>query len=149
MEPNETVATCHSLPCNIDYTGPAPGVDVYFQPMDLPTSSQAEKVPNATYQAVSLRGRGLLSKVDDRNTVNGHVMRLQSNLSSDGVKEERNLQSIRYFDKYLEWHHEHQTSVLQNLRSGSKLDRAREWMDTAEALHAPLPCAPNSSTKTC
>jgi Ribonuclease H2 non-catalytic subunit (Ylr154p-like) len=157
MESNAPpIATCHSVPCNIAYTGPAPGVDVYFRPMDLPTPSTAGDASTVRFQAAAIRGRGLLTKLDDRNVVNGHVLKVKSNSCSSEidpgeVKEVRGLQSIRSFDRFLEWHHEHQTSVLQNMRSSSKLDRAREWMQTAEALHAPLPIktSNNGLAETC
>jgi hypothetical protein len=145
MEPNAPpIVTCHSVPCDIAYTGPALGVDVYFRPMELPTSSSTDDSPNMIYQAASIRGRGLLTKVDDRSRVHGHVLQVQSSSISSGldhgeINEIRGLQSVRSFGRYFEWHHEHQTSVLQNMRSDSKLDRAREWMETAEVLHAPLP----------
>jgi hypothetical protein len=112
--------------------------------MELPTSSTVDDSPEVIYQAASIRGRGLLTKVDDRSLVHGHLMKVQSSsissrLDHGEIKEVRGLQSVRSFGRYLEWHHEHQTSVLQNMRRESKMDRAREWMETAEALHAPLP----------
>lgn len=146
MEPSSPpIATCHSVPCNISFTGPVPGVDVYFRPIELSTPSTSDNdVTSTKYQAASIRGRGLLTKLDDRNAVHGHVLKVQSSsFSSENdpgeFKEVRGLQSIQSFDRYLEWHHEHQTSVLLNMRNDTKLDRAREWMVTAEALHAPLP----------
>jgi len=152
MESSDGIAaTCHSVPCNICYTGPAPGVDVYFRPLDLSTAPHSEETPAISYQAAALRGRGLLAQLDDRNRVCGRVLKVQSSFLSDASKEERGLQSIRSFNRYVEWHHEHQKSVLQNARQGSKLHRARDWMVTAEALHAPLPLDPsdNGSGETC
>jgi hypothetical protein len=171
----EKQAICHAVPCNIGYTGPAPGVDVYFRPVPItnaatkPNDGMDENEPAPKYQAATIRGRGLLAKLgsSDGNCtkVRGHVFQVKAcNPGSthdsvtnrintnDGIESElRCLQSILSFDQYTEWHHEHQTSVLEQSRiavtpgsssttiKGTKLDRATEWMTVAESLHAPLP----------
>jgi Ribonuclease H2 non-catalytic subunit (Ylr154p-like) len=192
--------TCHAVPCHIAYTGPANGIDIYFNPMDIPSTSATPSnavVPTTIdptltndikpaddtnkefhYQAAMIRGRGLLAlrNVDDehKHKYGGHVFQVvtkntnhheqQYNHSNnttgaadtytssiDGtisessiqqqLKQQQYLQSIQTFDQYVQWYHEHQPSTISTttLYKNTRLDRAIEWMNTADCLHTPLP----------
>lgn len=121
--------TCHSLPCNIEYSGKAP-VNVYFQPAEL---------EDGKYQAATFRGRGLLAKNDVGNStvkVEGRLLQVVSSSSSDT----KQLKEVATFDQYTEWYHEHQVqAVEQRATSANRWSTALEWMEIAVALHAPLP----------
>jgi len=137
-----TSTTCHALPCNIEYTGKAP-VDVYFRPAPIIHDEERGdgEQQHSSFQAATLRGRGLLAEncSDPNMVVHG---RLLSVIDGHGgadpnKKQQRVLETVATFDRLTEWHHEH----LVQTKKESRLRTALDWMETAAALHTPLPVA--------
>lgn len=120
----------------------------------------------SSYQAAMIRGRGLLARCSEGDTgrVYGHVVQVVDDVSSslppmmtmnhhgNNTDEssfespfsqqgpQKRLQSIQSFDRYVEWYHEHQTSMIPSPNDpNTRYHRAMEWMNTANCLHAPLP----------
>lgn len=134
---------CHILPCTVDYTGPAP-VRRYFQPQTL--SSRRGRTGDAPVQAAQFRGRGLLAGT--AVAVSGQVWELEDCKDDDGRTTERNVTRLAQFSHVTEWQHAHLVEQVQqqqqqkptSVRSdGNRVQRAREWMELAAALHTPLP----------
>jgi hypothetical protein len=119
-------------------------VDVYFQPALIPITTtttnchhEADDAAPAKYQAAMLRGRGLLAKSDDHHPqVRGRVFEIQGDDNNE-------LKEIMRFDKLIEWHHEHLTSAIE--KKNNRVQTALDWMEVAQALHAPIP--PNDCQK--
>jgi hypothetical protein len=58
---NDESATCHALPCSIEFTGKAP-VYLYFQPHPVENdTSSSSGSSSASFQAAQFRGRGILA----------------------------------------------------------------------------------------
>jgi hypothetical protein len=185
-----STAICHAVPCHISYTGPSSGIDIFFNPMEISSSSSSKlsttattsndnqvKQSNASYQAATIRGRGLLAHSSNDGTrdaaaadvVCGHVFQVITDAAvapnhhdsthtnilssiettttttttgtSSAPQTQKYLQSIRTFDTYVEWYHEHQTCMVPHPMNDvtTRFHRAMEWMNTADCLHTPLP----------
>ena len=140
--------TCHALPCNIDYTGRAP-VDAYFRPapITLPLKGgdhdDDASSTRPQYQAATFRGRGLLARCPDTEGDKSKKFQglVLSNHNNDGGQQQ--LQTVQTFDSLIEWHHEHFTSAVD--QKPSRLQTAVDWLETASALHAPIPVPKKNS----
>jgi Ribonuclease H2 non-catalytic subunit (Ylr154p-like) len=106
---------CHSLPCSIDYSGRA-SVDTYFRPASVSENGQQ-------FQAASFRGRGLLAAPS--TPVVGLILHPRDH--GQVVKGS--------FREIVEWHHTHQVSAIP---SRGRIQTAKDWMEVAAALHAPI-----------
>ena len=133
------------------------------------TSATLTDSQSTSYQAAMIRGRGLLARCNDRtdDRVCGHVFQVVTDISSSSSSSspppmtmtthpdsntnvsfasqgsqqpQKYLQSIHSFDQYVEWYHEHQTSMIPNANDPkTRFHRAMEWIHTANCLHAPIP----------
>ncbi len=117
---SNTKNKCHWLPCSIDYDGLAP-VHIYFQPESTTKTTNNSK----TIQAVSFRGRGLLSSSIDNNENNtlpkgiiGSVMAIDESINNscdDGDDSLNQLVMKETFDSIYEWEHEcHEHNLIKN-----------------------------------
>jgi len=133
----EKAATCHMLPCNIDFEGMAK-THLYFV-NELIQSEDG-------ILASTFRGRGLLAAAtqeveqktqkkdgpDDNNVVVGkpHLLSLEE----DQIILKAPISNI------LEWHHEHNPQTIKLFHAeNSRLQLANDWSEIAQALHDPLP----------
>ena len=150
--PTGTSSTSTNI--NNDDTNVAAVSNHQSQKSDTLNSDNDSKV---SYQAAMVRGRGLLAHCsnDDTDRVCGHVfqvvddtptmmMMAMKNHSQEQQQQQppqKRLQSIQSFDRYVEWYHEHQTSMIPTTTdpSSTRYHRAIEWMNTANCLHDPLP----------
>jgi hypothetical protein len=122
---------CHNLPCSIDYKGRAP-VDTYFRPAVISTS-ETDDGEQPQYQAAMFRGRGLLAA----RAVPVAGLILQPDSVSDDAGRRNNV-VVGTFHEIVEWHHTHQIDAIP--RHGSRVQKAKDWMEVAAALHAPIKC---------
>jgi hypothetical protein len=147
---NDESATCHALPCNIEFTGKAP-VYLYFQPHSVENdTSSSTGSSSASFQAAQFRGRGLLacssntgssSSSSDSPThppetaLQGRLLTVNSDKTGVSVQAS--------FEHLTEWHHEHQPAALQQAtqlnKNPNRVQLARDWFPIAAALHAPVP----------
>ena len=159
-------AICHAVPCHISYTGPSSGIDIFFNPIEIRTdgthvaetndesnSSETANESKSSFQAAMIRGRGLLARSNDEtNVVCGHVFQVATEASprtttmnhrgsnNKDTQPQKYLQSIQTFDRYVEWYHEHQTSMIPSpIDTNTRYNRAMEWINIAACLHDPLP----------
>lgn len=135
-------ATCHALPCKIEFTGKAP-VYLYFQPQSVENDASSSSDSTASLQAAQFRGRGLLacntssySPTDPPETaLHGRMLTVNSDKTGVSVQAS--------FEQLTEWHHEHQPAAVQQAaklnKNPSRVQRARNWFSVAAALHAPVP----------
>jgi len=136
-----TSTTCHALPCNIDYTGKAP-VEVYFRPAPVLVQGESgddEAQQPPKYQAATLRGRGLLASAVN-NSVGGSSAGSSCQIQGCVLAKDdsgQQLKTVTHFETLTEWHHEHSPVALA--QKESRLRTAVDWLETAAALHAPIP----------
>uniref|UniRef100_A0A6U3NRN2 Uncharacterized protein n=1 Tax=Ditylum brightwellii TaxID=49249 RepID=A0A6U3NRN2_9STRA len=125
---------CHSLPCNIDYSGIAP-VKSYLHPTTIDAPSTSSKV-----MACQFRGRGLLALHESLPpNLHGVVAETSNNTSQKEGKGQ--VKVMATFDSMCEWHHEHDVRRLtheSHVKEGSTLYRAQQWCDLASAIHDPI-----------
>jgi len=130
----EEAATCHMLPCNIDFEGMAK-THLYFV-------NEPIQVENGiTILASTFRGRGLLAvekekqETDDADDVGVVVGKPHLiSLEEDQIILKAPINNI------LEWHHEHNPQTIKLFHTeNSRLTRANDWIQIAKALHDPLP----------
>ncbi|OEU18863.1 hypothetical protein FRACYDRAFT_237145 [Fragilariopsis cylindrus CCMP1102] len=144
---NSGAATCHMLPCNIDYEGMAK-THMYFKPILVENGILAS----------TFRGRGLLAatttttttttttktqeegeeKIEDDENENACAVVAKPHLLSI---EENKIFSKASISNVVEWHHEHnpQTIKLFHQEENSRVQLANDWHEIAKALHDPLP----------
>ena len=111
-------ATCHILPCNVDFEGMA-STHMYFKPM---------QVENGIF-ASSFRGRGLLAtqeeETDDNSTGNHpHLLSL----------EENRIQVKASISNVMEWHHDYNIQSIKYQENHSRVQAAKEWSEIAKAV---------------
>jgi hypothetical protein len=149
---NDESATCHALPCSIEFTGKAP-VYLYFQPHPVENDTSSSSGSSSTsFQAAQFRGRGLLACSSNTisNTGSGSSdspthppeKALQGRLLA--VNSDKTGVSVQAtFEHLTEWHHEHQPAALQQAtqpnKNPNRVQLARDWFPVAAALHAPVP----------
>jgi Ribonuclease H2 non-catalytic subunit (Ylr154p-like) len=114
---------CHSLPCSIDYSGRA-SVDTYFRPASVSENGQQ-------FQAASFRGRGLLAAPSTPAV--GLILQPHDHHGQQQVVKGS-------FREMVEWHHTHQVSAIPSGRG--RMQTAKDWMEVAAALHAPISSSP-------
>jgi hypothetical protein len=129
-------ATCHMLPCNIDYNGMAP-THVFFKPAP---------VEDGIY-ASSFRGRGLLAAVHAGNAGQPREADAKPYLLS--LEANREIHVKASIDNILEWHHEYSSDKLKYRDAPSRLQLAKEWSQVARAVSIPkvrgrFQCIPSS-----
>lgn len=135
---------CHSLPCNIGYSGRAP-VEVYFAPQLLTsdtTSKDGLVVKEDRVFAAQFRGRQLLAAEPYRHTpasTNSTILQQGRLLEINGTKartSEGKVQVKAKFSAIHEWKHEYDPDVVrQNATSNnSRVRAAMEWCDVAHAV---------------
>jgi hypothetical protein len=149
---NDGSATCHALPCKIEFTGRAP-VHLYFQPQSVENDTSSSSGSSSTsFQAAQFRGRGLLACSNSTGTVSSssssisptnppetalHGRMLAVNSDKTGISVQAS------FEHLTEWHHEHQPAAVQQAtklnKNPSRVQLARDWFSVAAALHAPVP----------
>jgi hypothetical protein len=140
---NDGSATCHALPCKIEFTGKAP-VYLYFQPQSVENdTSSSIGSSSASFQAAQFRGRGLLACNNSSNSpthapeseLHGRMLTVNSDKTSVSVQAS--------FEHLTEWHHEHQPAAVQQAtklnKNPSRVQLARDWFSIATALHLPVP----------
>jgi hypothetical protein len=133
---NDESATCHALPCKIEFTGKAP-VYLYFQPQSVESDASSSSDSSPTFQAAQFRGRGLLAcnSSSPETTLHGRMLTVNSDKTAVTVQAS--------FDQLTEWHHEHQPAAVQQAtklnKNPSRVQLARDWFSVAAALHAPVP----------
>mmetsp|Transcript_15066 Transcript_15066/g.41904 ORF Transcript_15066/g.41904 Transcript_15066/m.41904 type:complete len:147 (-) Transcript_15066:266-706(-) len=121
-------ATCHMLPCNVDFEGMAK-THVFFKPAEV-----EEGVFASTF-----RGRGLLATQQKEGT--GGSSSTDTEYHSYLLSLEENKIRVKSSVRdVVEWHHEHSVKSLKYKESdSSRLQIAKEWMEISDALHEPLP----------
>jgi hypothetical protein len=141
---NDGSATCHALPCKIEFTGKAP-VYLYFQPQSVEndTTSSSSGISSTSFQAAQFRGRGLLACNSSSKSPTHppetalHGRMLTVNSDKTGVSVQAS------FEHLTEWHHEHQPAAVQQAtklnKNPNRVQLARDWISIAAALHAPVP----------
>jgi hypothetical protein len=152
---SSSASECHALPCNIDFSGKAP-TDVYFRPTKVVDdhTNEAAEVKNGKgtsvfpqYQAATFRGRGLLAiqNNDDgpssTQALEGRFLQV-GDASSTNPNEEQIIQQVAQFSQMTEWYHDHDLTSVEQKSSrpeNSRVQTAMDWIETAEALHAPIP----------
>jgi hypothetical protein len=142
--------SCHSMPCNIGFSGRAP-VEVYFMPQLLLTSDTTTSKDgllsvkeDSRVFAAQFRGRQLLAAEPYRHTpalsTNSTIVQQQGRLLEiDGAKarnSEGKVQVRAKFNAIHEWKHEFDPDVvLMNASSNnSRVRAAMEWCDVAHAV---------------
>ena len=112
-------ATCHILPCNVDFEGMAK-THMFFKPIQVEDGIFAS----------SFRGRGLLAtqeeKTDDNSTWNHpHLLSL----------EENRIQVKASISNVMEWHHDYNIqSIKYKENHSSRVQEGKEWIEIAEAV---------------
>ena len=145
---------CHSLPCNIDYSGRAQ-VEVYFSPQLIPTSEATSNndpmVPTIQEDRVysaQFRGRQLLAAEPYQHTSSVHdvanpnpVQQQQGRLLEiDATKGQSSKGVVRVkakFSNIHEWKHEYDPDVVRRnnvIGHQSRVRAALEWCDVAHAV---------------
>lgn len=143
---NDESATCHSLPCKIEFTGKAP-VCLYFQPQSVEndTSSNSNSGSSSTlFQAAQFRGRGLLAFSSSSNSPPTHPQETELHGRLLTVNSDKTGVSVQAtFEHLTEWHHEHQPAAVHQAtklnKNPNRVQLARDWFAIAAALHAPVP----------
>jgi hypothetical protein len=140
---NDESATCHALPCKIEFTGKAP-VYLYFQPQSQSVENDTNSSSGSSstsFQAAQFRGRGLLAcnssnaPTPPETALHGRMLTVNSDKTGVSVQAS--------FEHLTEWHHEHQPAAVQQAsklsKNPSRVQLAQDWFSVAAALHAPVP----------
>lgn len=119
-------ATCHMMPCNIDFNGMAP-THIFFKPVP---------VEDGIY-ASSFRGRGLLATASPASNTPVQLREPDAKPFLLSLEANREVHVKASIDNILEWHHEYSSDRLKYRDVPSRLQQAMEWCQVARSVSIP------------